>query len=161
MPAVLRPGGVTLEQLQACLPVVRRLEPVEPVDDSSARPASPGMLAKHYSPEAEVLLFSGPADAVTAQMQQAAQAYMAQGRRVVVLVTDEERALFSGLPVYGLGPVHDLAQVGQNLFAALRTLDERGVEVIITRLFDPAGLGTTLNDRLLRAAEGKIAHVSG
>ena len=159
-PVVLRPGGTTLEALQQVVPDVQQAQAQVAMADEAARPASPGMLVKHYSPEAEVLLFAGPAAAVIARMQAEAQTRTTAGQRVGVLATDEDAALFDDVAIETLGPACDLEQIGQRLFSALRTLDERGVEVILVRQVDPAGLGVTINDRLLRAAEGHVIAVS-
>ena len=158
-PLVLRPGGVTLEALRQHIPTVERFQQPLAMDDEAARPASPGMLSKHYAPQAEMQVFSGPAQAVLEQMQSVAAELNASGGRVGVLVVDEDQGYFENCTLARLGSQNDLAQVAHNLFSALRSLDEQGVEVILARLFDPAGLGATLNDRLLRAAEGHVIHV--
>ena len=77
-----------------------------------------------------------------------------------MLTTDEEQQWFDGVELALLGPACDLNQIGQHLFWALRTLDERGVDVILVRMLEPAGLGATINDRLLRAAEGHVIEVT-
>jgi L-threonylcarbamoyladenylate synthase len=159
-PVVLRPGGVTIEALQHHIPEVQQFQHPVAMSDEAARPASPGMLVKHYSPEAEVLLFSGPYATVIDRMQATAQELAASGQRVGVLATDDEVGLFSNMETVTLGSTCDLNQVGQRLFSALRELDERGVDVILVRMLEPAGLGVTINDRLLRAAEGHVIEVS-
>ncbi|MBZ0286184.1 MAG: threonylcarbamoyl-AMP synthase [Anaerolineae bacterium] len=160
-PIVLRPGGVTIESLGVILPVIELHR--QALGEDETAPASPGMLAKHYSPEAELILFSGAAAPVTARMQQTAREHLAAGRAVGALLVDEDRAIFDGLnvPVVSLGPKTDLAQVGRNLFAALRALDSMGVDVILARSFESTGLGATITDRLTRAAEGHVVEVTG
>lgn len=158
-PVVLRPGGVTLEALRAYLPGVQSLGGAVNMDDSQARPASPGMFTRHYSPQAEVLLFDGPLAAVILQMRQAAQERLSAGQRVGVLLPDDERALLEDMPLEAVALGQDPAQIAHRLFAALRELDSRGVDVILARAFEPAGLGITLRDRLLRAADGQVIMV--
>ena len=130
-PRVLRPGGTTLEALRRVVPAVQQAQAQVAMADDTARPASPGMLVKHYSPDAEVLLFAGPPAAVLARMQAEAQARTNAGQRVGVLATNEDAVLFDDgdVDVETLGPACDLEQIGQRLFSALRALDERGVEV--------------------------------
>jgi L-threonylcarbamoyladenylate synthase len=165
-PIVLRPGGVTLEALGTHLPVIELFRPSALLDDevTSALP-SPGMLAKHYSPEAELLLFNGSFKAVTERMKQIAQEHIAAGRHVGVLVVDEDRPHFADLAdqivVVSLGSKNDLQQVGRSLFAALRALDAQGVDVILAHSFEESGLGATIVDRLTRAAEGHVIQVEG
>jgi L-threonylcarbamoyladenylate synthase len=160
MPRLLRPGGVTLEALRAALPeIIAQVD--DPAQPETAAPASPGMLLRHYSPQAEVLLFSGQRDAVLAHMRAVAAERLAAGQRVGVLALDEDAGAFAGLAVsvQPLGAQADLAAVAQRLFAALRDLDAQGVDVMLARQFAPEGLGWALADRLLRAAEGRVIMV--
>jgi L-threonylcarbamoyladenylate synthase len=46
----------------------------------------------------------------------------------------------------------DLSEAAVNLFAAMRRLDARGLDVIVARLVPESGLGRAINDRLRRAA---------
>ena len=119
------------------------------------------MMSKHYSPEAEVLLFAGEPQAVLDAMRQSALDHLAAGRRVGVLSLDDEAAFFAtlGVQVVTLGPESDPAQVAHNLFAGLRALDAAHVDVLLVRQMNPAGLGASVNDRLLRAAEGQVLTV--
>ncbi|MBZ0296546.1 MAG: threonylcarbamoyl-AMP synthase [Anaerolineae bacterium] len=160
-PIVLRPGGVTLEALQTVLPEILAPAQHVPMDDAEARPASPGMLIKHYSPNAEVLVFDGEAEAVTRRMRETASQRMADGQRVGLLLTDEDRPAFADLPVVvqPLGAAHDLAHIAQQLFAGLRALDAQQVDVILARQFPAEGMGRAIADRLLRAAEGRVIEV--
>jgi L-threonylcarbamoyladenylate synthase len=160
-PIILRPGGITLEALREIMPSIKLQTKPIAMDDSDAAPLSPGMFLKHYSPEAELLLFAGDFDAVTARMQQTAREQIVTGKRVGILVLDEEHTFFAGLgaQIVSLGSKNDLENVGHNLFAGLRTLDGMGVEVILVRGFEPVGLGSAIQDRLRRAAEGHIIYV--
>ncbi|MDQ3701030.1 MAG: L-threonylcarbamoyladenylate synthase [Chloroflexota bacterium] len=65
----------------------------------------------------------------------------------------------SSLLLEDLGPVDDLALVGQRLFAAMRRLDALGVDTICARSLPTAGLGLAIDDRLTRAAGGHVVHV--
>ncbi len=161
-PIVLRPGGVTLEALGAHLSVIE-LYRQAPFNENEATPASPGMLAKHYSPEAELRLFSGSFEGVTAHIKRTALEQIATGRHVGILIVDEDRPHLTDLTeqvvMVSLGSKADLAQIGRNLFAALRALDAQGVDVILAHSFEQTGLGATIVDRLTRAAEGRVIDV--
>lgn len=58
-----------------------------------------------------------------------------------------------------LGPIDDLALVGQRLFAAMRRLDALGVDTICARSLPTTGLGLAIDDRLTRAAGGRVVRV--
>ncbi|GAB4482562.1 MAG: L-threonylcarbamoyladenylate synthase [Anaerolineae bacterium] len=158
-PAVLRPGGTPLEALREFIPDVR----VETryLQTGSTEALAPGMMLKHYSPEAEVLLFDGPREAVLIRMVRAARELTAVGRRVGVMAPDDDLTAFAGLAVETapLGEEADLPGVAQALFNALRDLDSRGVEVILARGLAREGLGLAIWDRLLRSAEGRVITV--
>ena len=159
IPTVLRPGGVLFDDLQRVIPTLQ-LAPryLEEDTDSTA----PGQLLKHYSPRAQVMLFTGASsrrrhDAMAAQ----ASALIEAGKQVAVLVFDEDQAAFPAQTMHvPLGSAGDLAAVGRRLFAAMRELDLAGADVILVADFGREGLGGALWDRLLRAAEGRVIHVA-
>jgi L-threonylcarbamoyladenylate synthase len=148
-PRVLRPGGVTAEELRAALG--GDLEAEEAIVSDSR---SPGTAARHYSPRARLDLFDGVgADALAAH----ARALLAAGQRVGALAWEEERAALPGEVVAEpIGPRGDPTVAAARLYAALRALDERGVDAIVATMPRPGGLGTALRDRLRRAASGRV-----
>jgi L-threonylcarbamoyladenylate synthase len=159
-PAVLRPGGVTIEALRESIPDLQ-FEPQHlSLEAAMATAGSPGMLARHYSPRAELLLFTGPLEPVLASMRTTAQ-QRSSTQIVGILVPDEERAHFEETvaQVVSLGSRDDLDQIGRNLFAGIRALDQLGVEVILVRGVARTGLGTAIWDRLFRATEGRVITV--
>jgi L-threonylcarbamoyladenylate synthase len=164
-PRLLRPGGVPLEAILHFAPeveVVNRLARLEELEGSGeiGLPA-PGMLVRHYSPRAEMIVFEGEDEAVRGALAEAAAGLLAEGRSVGLLVAEEDRAALAwlGVPTVVLGALGDLEQIARNLFAGLRELDEVGVQVILARAYPPAGLGLAIRDRLLRAAEGRLRRV--
>jgi L-threonylcarbamoyladenylate synthase len=164
-PSILRPGALTLEDLRAVLPNLpnpRRAPKAEP-----ATYRSPGTMLKHYSPRAEMIVLDGPdPDRVQTALVRLAEQSLEEGRRVGILLPAEDLQTISmvheesNLVVASLGPRDDLAAQGQRLFAAIRELDQAHVDVIITRLPPPRGLGVALRDRLQRAASGTIVEIS-
>jgi L-threonylcarbamoyladenylate synthase len=106
------------------------------------------MLAKHYAPRTP-LRFVERED--VAALLEAANSEVAAGRKPGVLCLAGEAALFARIAtVEPLGD--DLADVAHNLYAAMRRMDARGVDVILVRDYGEAGLGRAIRDRLRRAA---------
>lgn len=132
--ALLRPGGVTAEAIEAEIgPVGRALDP-------GAAPAhlrSPGMLLSHYAPELPVRL--GATEAAPEE------ALLAFGPEV------PPAAL-----VWNLSERGDLSEAAARLFSGLRWLDAegraRGLSRIAAMPVPEQGLGVAINDRLRRAA---------
>lgn len=56
---ILRPGGVTLEQLRKVIPTMQVYEQDKDTEDLVQRPPTPGLKYRHYSPKAGVLLLIG------------------------------------------------------------------------------------------------------
>ena len=163
IPTILRPGGVSLEELRAVLPDVRlplqEKNYVQCDDDASLMAQrAPGQLLTHYAPTVPLLLFEGTIEEMHTAMLVEVQRRREHGERVGVLVADEDVATFqdSGALVQTLGSAAVPGQVAAALFAGLRALETAGVEVILCRGFDEYGLGLAIRDRLLRAASGKV-----
>ncbi len=155
VPLILRPGGVTREQLAALLGRVAVAGDVR----EHETPPSPGMLPRHYSPRAELIYLLQPQRAAAlAALRRLAEEEIGRGRRVGVLLVEEDLPDFAGLPVEtaSLGAQNDLWQAARRLYAGLRSLDSRQVDVILARDLGVAGPGLALRDRLRRAAHKVI-----
>jgi L-threonylcarbamoyladenylate synthase len=159
-PVVLRPGGVLLDDLARFIPSVK-LNPKYLQLNGQAASSSPGMLTRHYSPRAHLMLFDGPLDVVLVAMTDTAHRLVANGKQVGVLAVEEEASEFTdlGVRIISLGKRHDLSQIGRVLFGAMRALDAQGVDSILVRSFGQEGLGAAIWDRLIRAADGRVIRV--
>jgi L-threonylcarbamoyladenylate synthase len=125
-PALLRPGAVTLERLEALL---------GPIATSVVGPTrSPGMLASHYAPTLPLRL--------EARAARPAEALLSFG-------PDTPSGFAETLHLSRAG---DLAEAAANLFAMLRRLDRAPFTGIAVTPIPDHGLGRAINDRLQRAA---------
>ena len=163
-PTILRPGAVTGEMLAELLAVVERT----PLSRASGPMRSPGLLSKHYAPRAPLTLYEGSHDAVLERLSADARAALERNARVGVIVAAEDvgrvRATVqapasSSLHVSALGAGDDMDGIASRLYTALRELDAAGVDAILARSFPSAtGLGAAVQDRLRRAAAGRVVH---
>ncbi|HEV2582054.1 MAG TPA: L-threonylcarbamoyladenylate synthase, partial [Ktedonobacteraceae bacterium] len=161
IPTILRPGGVSLEELRSVLPEAQPPEQRGPAQTDNEAQTAPGQLMTHYSPAVPLLLFDGLPVMMRAAMLAELKRRRAAGEVVGLLVADEDMAAFegSGALVRSLGDAANPAQIANNLFAALRSLEDAQVQVILCRNFNAAGLGLAIRDRLLKAAGGEVIHV--
>lgn len=152
LPAILRPGAVTLDMLR---PLVPGVELRSPAGGTEALP-SPGLLERHYSPRAPLTLYEGPPAAVAARIEHDAGEARRAGHRVGVIAADEDR-----LPdALAIGSERDLPAVAARLYDAIRQLDAADVDLILVRAFPAdSGLGVAIHDRLRRAAAGRVIRV--
>lgn len=160
-PQVLRPGGVSLEALRQIAPdieITRRY--IKAIEANGEALPAPGMLLKHYAPRIPLHLFEGSDTAVRAMIRKTALNLIAQEQRVGLLIATDDVPALADLSAsqVQLGTLADLESVARALFAGLRDLDDQPIDVILARTFPPIGLGLAINDRLLRAAEGKVTH---
>ncbi|GAC1365970.1 MAG: L-threonylcarbamoyladenylate synthase [Ktedonobacteraceae bacterium] len=167
-PTILRPGGISIEALQAIIPDVlppqpRKMNKAEEIGQGApgeqevqVAQAAPGQMLVHYAPTVPAFLFEGSVAEMHTAMLIEIQRRQAQGERVGLLIADEDLATFqtTGALVYSLGSTPE--QVATRLFAGLRALEEAGVQVILCRSFTQDGIGMAVRDRLLKAAGGKI-----
>ena len=161
-PVILRPGGVTREQLEEVL------GPVKADRGGCGQeeiPQAPGMKYTHYSPRAEVILIEG-ADAEPAKVwsraARAVEDYTAQGKKVGLLLTDETWRLAANTGaayVRNLGSRTQLDKIAGAIYNELRKCDEAGVDIVLTETYGEEGLGAALMNRLLKSAGYKTINL--
>lgn len=128
-PVVLRPGGITLEQLRKIIPSTRLQK------QQSAVPKSPGVKYRHYSPFAYVFIVSGPDE--TVPMKSAA---------------------YIGLSSVGRSPFgkkkicRSQEEYARELFRFFRDCDDANIETIYCEQVSEDGIGLALMDRIRKAA---------
>jgi L-threonylcarbamoyladenylate synthase len=158
VPTVLRPGGIALEELRKYLPSLA-FHPRHILDDEIA--PSPGTLLKHYSPDAQVLVFVGSDELVFDAMRLKASALLSDEHKVGIMVLDNDVLKFEGIVAQYVMLGKDREAMAANLFAGIRELDSAKLDVILVRAPEQEGLGLAIYDRLLRAAEGQVIEVVG
>lgn len=137
-PRVLRPGGVTLEQLEEELQ-----RPLAVGTD--AKVPTPGDKPLHYAPRARVIL--ARADELT----QRAEQLRITGQRVGLLLTGTAALPFD--PNWVVLRTSDVeAGMARELYAFLREFDRQRCDVVLVSLPAEVGLGRAIADRLRRSA---------
>lgn len=140
---ILRPGAVTLEDLQSLFGDDVRVH--EATSQDQSQPAAPGMLLSHYAPKAK-LVFASVGDEV------------GNGRTLLTfsgakLAKDSHDNLVMQMDLSTSG---DIKEAASNLFSMLRELDAKAPEIIHVIAPPQIGLGVAIYDRLQRAAAPRI-----
>ncbi len=138
VPSILRPGGVTREDLEAVLG-----RPVAVPATSQVR--VPGQHPSHYAPRARVVLVEP--EKVVAEAEQAQEL----GHRVGVLLPPSLAGAPVKTHVVETVPA-SMAAYARGLYGLLRELDQRGCDLIVASLPAEEGLGLAIANRLRRAA---------
>ena len=156
-PVILRPGGITKEQLNRfwgkrpgnfpffCFngtpPLTRMNTGIMLQRGVIAYPGSPGHVAEEISRRAEL--------------------YNSEGNSIGILTTDEsaslyEPVLYTFCKILSLGSKKRPESLAANLFKRLREFDEAGVDVILAETPDTNGIGQAVTNRLIKASGGNI-----
>ncbi|MBK8966088.1 MAG: L-threonylcarbamoyladenylate synthase [Saprospiraceae bacterium] len=130
---VYRLGGLAIEKIEA------HIGPVQVQLNQSSNPAAPGMLKSHYAPRKPMILLEKTP-------------WPDEKRRIGLLTLRRRTDLPEHALQIVLSETGDLAEAAQNLFAALRTLDQADIDLIVAESLPEEGLGRAINDRLRRAA---------
>lgn len=144
-PRLLRPGGITPKMLEAVVGPIEIDPAVTHALEKGAVAASPGMKYKHYAPRAEVHIVKGSPANYTEFVNR-------KGDDGVFALCFEEDVQSLTVPSVTYGKRSDALSQAQQLFDALRQLDEQGAKTVYAACPEPSGVGLAVYNRLLRAA---------
>jgi len=149
-PRLLRPGGITPEQLLEVLGDLVVDKAVTAQISKDAVVKAPGMKYKHYAPQAEVLIVSGSREKAAAYIHR----HFVPGDRV--LCFEEELPLYKDCAPLSYGREAQVETLSAGLFAALRELDDPNVRRIYARCPAGGGIAYAVQNRLKKAAAFQI-----
>lgn len=142
-PMLLRPGVLTLEQLEAA--IGRAFASDATADQpQTAAPRASGTLASHYAPAAPLRLMDAKA------LQTALDLLGAEGKNIAIYARSPLKVLSSHITLRRM-PLDALA-TAQQLFAVLREFDAQNVRLIWVETVPPEAAWDGVRDRLQRAA---------
>lgn len=146
IPVILRPGGVTKEQIEQI---------IGPVDiatnntKETEKPKAPGMKYTHYAPKAPVYLIEGSIQFWQSEINKAEAA----NKKLGILATKE---LINQLNTSGTieitGSINALDEIATSLYKGLRAFDHADVDVIFAEVYPETELGAAIMNRLEKAA---------
>ncbi len=144
-PVLLRPGGVTLEQLKEVLPDITVSDAVLNELKSNQKAESPGMKYKHYAPKTETYLVEG----------QDFSNFVNQKQNAIAVCFFEESNSIK-IPKIIYGSEKEPESFAKNLFDVLRNIDSSGADTAYIHAPEKDGIGLAVYNRLIRAAAFKV-----
>ena len=150
---LLRPGGITLDDLRTVTDRIRVADAVTGELQAGQAVLSPGMKYRHYAPSAPLYLLDGDAGARLDFLR-------AQGGRIAVLSYREELSanaqLIDADLLFDIGEKADTKTQAHRLFSLLRDADALNPTAIYAPLPSMDGMGLALYNRMIRAAAHQI-----
>lgn len=155
VPVILRPGGITKAQISEVLGEVEVDRHVIESVSVTEKPKCPGMKYKHYAPDCDVVVVQGAEAKTKEKISQLCQKEKASGKRVGVLAYKtsdfgEDMLVLSGKDNTGLAKV---------LFDALRSFDDKKIDIVFVQFSDDDGMGLAVKNRLYKAAGNNVINV--
>ncbi len=149
-PRLLRPGGITPEQLIAVLGDLVVDKAVTAQIDKDAVVKAPGMKYKHYAPQADVVIVSGSREKAATYIHR----HITPKDRV--LCFEEELPLYADCNPLSYGREDCVQTLSAGLFAALRELDDPAIHKVYARCPEGGGVAYAVQNRLKKAAAFRI-----
>ena len=143
---LLRPGGITPEQLKSVLGELTVDKAVTSLLAKDEVAKAPGMKYRHYAPDCQVIIVTGSREAAAKCIH---SLYKAGDR---VLCFNEELELYKDCAPLAYGSENDVGSLSAGLFAALRVLDDPQVNKVYARCPEGEGLALAVQNRLGKAA---------
>ena len=150
-PRLLRPGGISPEQLIAVLGDLVIDKAVTAQIDKDAVVKAPGMKYRHYAPAEPVVIVAGSREKAAAYIHR----HYVPGDRV--LCFEEELPLYQDCDPLSYGREADVESLSAGLFAALRELDDPSISKVYARCPVGGGVAYAVQNRLKKAAAFHIA----
>lgn len=158
-PQILRPGGVSLEQIRAVPGWESTVVHRPGVQHAEEVPRTPGMKYRHYSPTARIVLFESTArepDVATLTRVVGGGGGIALDPATLAICRtrrwpiDLHARFGPGVADFPLGTSG--ADISRRLFALLRDLDDRGITTVLIEGIAEADEGMAVMNRLRKAA---------
>ncbi|CAM3841098.1 L-threonylcarbamoyladenylate synthase [Mesobacillus thioparans] len=145
IPVILRPGGVTKEQLEE---VVGEVSADPALTDEGQAPKAPGMKYRHYAPNSPFYLVDGSKE----EIQQLVNEKRNEGQRVGVMTTKENKDFYDANVVKTCGERARLETVAEALYDTLRAFNKEDLDIIFGEIFPEQGVGQAIMNRLSKAS---------
>lgn len=138
---ILRPGKITVEDLEKVAPVKIANHVLEAYKSNDIV-TSPGVKYRHYAPKTKcILVYSLDKDKMINYMKKH------ENSETLIITNEENVKCFNNAVSYG----KSLDDISHNIFKLLRSVDRKNMKLIIIEGVSKEGLGLGIMNRLLRA----------
>ncbi len=153
VPVILRPGGITYQEIKEYLPDVVIDKHILKSVEKDDKPKCPGMKYKHYAPDADVTVVEGNSEKIRLKIEE-------------LLI--ENRQSSTGVITYGKNEYNadlvlcagkDNKEYAKSLFRILREFDEANIDVVFAEFCSDDGYGLAVKNRLYKSAGNKVISV--
>lgn len=144
---ILRPGGVTKEDLLTVLPNVE-IDKAIIQKDSNLIPKSPGMKYTHYSPKSQVILVCGEEERMIQKINELILEN--DDKKIAVLCKSKNKEKYKTNYILDMGDT--IQEAAHLLFQKLIESESYGIDIIYAETFDEKGLGLAVMNRLKKSA---------
>ena len=159
-PVILRPGGVTYDDLKGIGLDVEIDKNILHSIAADEVPKCPGMKYKHYAPKAQMVLVLGDDQAkVVEHINQLAKEQREQGKKIGIIASDETKDLYQADEVVSVGERAHLETVTAHLYDVLREFDHKDVDMIYSEGFEGEPLSEAIMNRMVKAAGHEILRI--
>lgn len=139
-PALLRPGGLPVEEVEQTIGEVKKST------INAKKPNSPGQLPCHYAPSTPIKILRDKKNKMSTK----------EKIGLLAFTPTKEPQAFEMVEI--LSSKWDLREAAANLFSCLHRLDTAGLDVIYAEPVPESGLGRAIMDMLQRASAKNAAH---
>jgi len=148
IPQVLRPGGVSIEELRD---VLGEVEYDKGIIKDGVAPKSPGMKYTHYAPKAEMYIVEGKNSGE--KIAELIKEHKCENKKIGVISMSERE--YDADSVIRLSS--DPKVYASAMFDALRQFDSLGMDMIFAETFcETDGIKAAIKNRIYKSAGGKI-----
>jgi dephospho-CoA kinase len=151
-PCLLRPGAVTVTEIEAVVGAVEIDPAVIGKLEDEAKASSPGMKYKHYAPKANITIIDASPEEYIKYVN---------GKENAHALCFEEDKKHLNKPSVTFGRRYDGAEQARRYFEALYELDELGAKQVYARIPSKSGIGLAVYNRLVRSAGFQIINPKG
>lgn len=148
---LLRPGGVSVEELKKIAPVK-----LPSISEAGGAYESPGQTESHYAPWTPLLLLPGSFKESLPGLEKWSISLSKQGKlwpRIGLLSLGVQKNMPLLEVVEVLSPSESLYEAAANLFQAIRKLDKMNLDLILAEPVSTKGIGLGIMDRLKKASK--------